>query len=291
MTKEEAIKYLQQLYPNGGHCWLDEQRMEAIGMAVKALQEEPVELKEVDFENYNKVQKIRQEVERIQLYTQSEVLKQVLDYIDEVKKEPVSEDLEKIVEEIAEPTILNAYGTKELARRLRNTIYGTSVSENLEEASKNYALNNTPWDDCKDEIQESFKAGAQWQKTKDESVTKDLGEYINELSKQFPEVSFAKLSRIAVRVAKWQKEHLWKPADCDDLPEIDREVIVLTQPCSDDDKHLRVVFAHRPNKYTKVWNSDLGEEQVVEIERHGKGGWNIPNVKWWLDCSLPNMED
>lgn len=41
MTKEESIKYLQQLYPNGGHCWLDEQRIEAIGMAVKALREEP----------------------------------------------------------------------------------------------------------------------------------------------------------------------------------------------------------------------------------------------------------
>ena len=78
MKKEDAIKFLQQLYPNGGHCWLDEQRIEAIGMAVKALQEEP--------------------------------------------------------------------------------------------------------------------------------VSEDLGEYINELSKQFPEVSFAKLSRIAVRVAKWQQE-------------------------------------------------------------------------------------
>lgn len=42
MTNEEAIKYLQQLYPNGGHCWLDEQRIEAIGMAIKALQKEPV---------------------------------------------------------------------------------------------------------------------------------------------------------------------------------------------------------------------------------------------------------
>ena len=40
----------------------------------------------------DKVQKIREEVARIQLYTQSEVLKQVLDYIDEVQKEPVSED-------------------------------------------------------------------------------------------------------------------------------------------------------------------------------------------------------
>lgn len=42
MKAEEAIKYLQQLYPNGGHCWLDEQRIEAISMAIKALQEEPV---------------------------------------------------------------------------------------------------------------------------------------------------------------------------------------------------------------------------------------------------------
>ena len=47
MTNKEAIKYLKQLYPNGGHCWLDEQRMEAIGMAVKALQEEPVSEEQV----------------------------------------------------------------------------------------------------------------------------------------------------------------------------------------------------------------------------------------------------
>ena len=35
----------------------------------------------------------------------------------------------------------------------------------------------------------------------------DLNEFINELSKQFPEVSFAKLSRIVVRVAKWAKSN------------------------------------------------------------------------------------
>ena len=40
----------------------------------------------------------------------------------------------------------------------------------------------------------------------EEPLSEDLGEYINELSKQFPEVSFAKLSRIAVRVAKWKEE-------------------------------------------------------------------------------------
>ena len=41
MTDKDAIKYLKQLYPNGGHCWLDEQRIEAIGMAVNALQKVP----------------------------------------------------------------------------------------------------------------------------------------------------------------------------------------------------------------------------------------------------------
>lgn len=44
--------------------------------------------------------------------------------------------------------------------------------------------------------------GSEWAHYED-PVSGDLGEYINELSKQFPEVSFAKLSRIAVRVAKW----------------------------------------------------------------------------------------
>ena len=29
MNNEEAIKYLKQIYPYGGHCWLDEQRTEA----------------------------------------------------------------------------------------------------------------------------------------------------------------------------------------------------------------------------------------------------------------------
>lgn len=48
-----------------------------------------------------------------------------------------------------------------------------------------------------------FELGLKVQK---EPVSEDLGEYINELSKQFPEVSFAKLSRIAVRVAKWQNQ-------------------------------------------------------------------------------------
>lgn len=52
----------------------------------------------------------------------------------------------------------------------------------------------------------------------EEPVSEDLGEYINKLSKQFPEVSFAKLSRIAVRVAKWQKEQIKMAMDLGEPP-------------------------------------------------------------------------
>ena len=75
------------------------------------------------------------------------------------------------------------------------------VSDDLEEAAYHNCI-----DRLSKESIEDFKAGAKWQREKDESKTEDLGDYINELSKQFPEVSFAKLSRIAVRVAKWKEE-------------------------------------------------------------------------------------
>ena len=84
------------------------------------------------------------------------------------------------------------------------------VSEELEKVSDKYRediesdYSNDMFD--RGDIMKAFEAGANWQREKDESTTEDLGKYINELSKQFPEVSFAKLSRIAVRVAKWQKE-------------------------------------------------------------------------------------
>ena len=70
--------------------------------------------------------------------------------------------------------------------------------------SNDWAKETPTWHD----VEMACKLGANWQKEKDESTTEDLCEYINELSKQFPEVSFAKLSRIAVRVAKWQKQQM-----------------------------------------------------------------------------------
>lgn len=86
--------------------------------------------------------------------------------------------------------------------------------------------------------------------------------------------------------AEWQKENLWKPADGDDLPEVDREVIALVE----ENEHYKVVFAHRPPKY---WDGNIltGKVTRYEPKRYDKGGWNMPDVKWWLDCKLPNKEN
>ena len=101
------------------------------------------------------------------------VAQQWKDYLVHLAKseEPISEELEKIVEEITEPTVLNAYGTKELARRLRNTvIYGTSVSKELDEVAELYTLDDSvkPWRNL---TKEAFKAGAKWQKLQDMGIT------------------------------------------------------------------------------------------------------------------------
>ena len=162
------------------------------------------------------------------------------------------------------------------------------VIEDLEEVSKKYSsciyLEEVLSDDDKEVLKErlinNFKAGAKWQKEKGESTTEDLGEYLYELSKQFPEVSFAKLSRIGVRVAKWQKEHLLKTADGDDLPGIDREVIALLD-------NGKVVYAHRPSEYWDGKNIATGKVTRYYPKTYDNGGWNIPNVKYWLDVKLP----
>lgn len=102
--------------------------------------------------------------------------------IHECKEELVSEDLEEASKEWLRPQLDKSYVNYGEAKMMELTHFD------------GYAMLN------------AIEFGAEWQKAKDESTTENLGEYINELSKQFPEVSFAKLSRIAVRVAKWQEE-------------------------------------------------------------------------------------
>ena len=110
---------------------------------------------------------------------------------------------------------------------------------------------------------ESFKAGAKWQKEKEYTCYEEAFE----------------------DGAKWKVENLWKPADGDDLPEIDREVIAILD-------NGKVGFAHRPNP--NGWDGKsltTGEVEHYTPKTYDKGGWNIPDVKYWLDCSLANMED
>lgn len=80
------------------------------------------------------------------------------------------------------------------------------------------------------------------------------------------------------------RESAWKPADGDDLPEIDREVIALLE-------NGKVVFAHRPPEYWNGKNIITNKITRYEPIRYDKGCWNQSNVKWWLDLELPKMEE
>lgn len=93
----------------------------------------------------------------------------------------------------------------------------------------------------------------------------------------------------------YAERNLWKPADGDDLPDIDKEVIALVgilKPVTTDSVWgYEVVFAHRPNP--NGWdgkNITTGKVEHYDVQTYNKGGWNIPDVKFWLDCELPNVE-
>ena len=91
--------------------------------------------------------------------------------------------------------------------------------------------------------------------------------------------------------AQWQKEKLWKPADGDDLPEIDREVVAFQEifPTDVDVPRLfKIVIAHRPNP--DGWDGKsiaTGEIKHYTPKTYDKGGWNIPDIVYWLDVDLP----
>lgn len=87
--------------------------------------------------------------------------------------------------------------------------------------------------------------------------------------------------------AEWADSTAWKPADGDNLPEIDREVIALVE----ENGHYKVVFAHRPPEYWDGRNIITNEVTRNYTKRYDNGEWNQPNVKWWLDLELPKMEE
>lgn len=86
-----------------------------------------------------------------------------------------------------------------------------------------------------------------------------------------------------VQGALWADAHLWHLADGDCLPEIDREVIVFTQT---ERQYPKVAIAH--TMPLGDWKQFDGNRYY--LERNGEVGWSIPDVKWWLDCTMPYKE-
>lgn len=88
------------------------------------------------------------------------------------------------------------------------------INDDLEEAAKNHAAERyrtTRDRELAEKCKWSFKAGAQWKEKKDKQpISDDLSAEIDYLSKRYPEVSFAKLTRIAVHVANWQMQQIFK---------------------------------------------------------------------------------
>ena len=205
----------------------------------------------------------------------NQALQDVQTAID-LQEEPVSDELEKAAEEYIEYTPRYDIGYE------------------LEEG-------NDPTEiDCFtiDEATAAFIEGAKWQKQKDNIPVSDkLEEACEQLAenarKHKAETSSPFFNQTDYRQgvidgAKWQKENLWKSADGDDLPEYDREVIVLTQPYPLEGSEFAVSFAHRPDP--KGWDGKsitTGKVEHYTPKTYDKGGWNISNVKYWLDVYLP----
>ncbi len=75
----------------------------------------------------------------------------------------------------------------------------------------------------------------------------------------------------------------WKIAD-DELPKINREVIVLTSDGT-------LAYAHRPQESFKGRTIASGIDEIITPTRYGRGQWNIPNVLFWLDIEIPDIKD
>ena len=128
---------------------------------------------------------------------------------------------------------------------------------------------------------------------KEEPVSNDLEEAAVLYNKKINFVVGGKVpNQDFIAGAQWHKANLWKDAQSDDLPEIDREVIVLVKSLPEhEDSLLKVSFAHRPPEYWMGKSISTGEITRYEPKRYDKGGWNQPNVVYWLDVELPKEEE
>ena len=194
--------------------------------------------------NTNKIDLIKAEIEKLHgnpYYMMA--VKDVLAIIDSIQ-EPASEDLEEAANN-AVISVIPSFGQKNSD--------GSYVSS---------------YRDCfkREEFINLFIAGAKWQRQKDEHL--------------IWQTSTANYEKGIEEGKQQMMKNIWKPADGDDLPEIDREVIALLD-------NGKVLFAHRPPEYWDGKDIITGEVTRNYPKTYDKGGWNIPNVKYWLNVELP----
>lgn len=79
--------------------------------------------------------------------------------------------------------------------------------------------------------------------------------------------------------AKYAIAHAWVSVK-DGKPDIEREVVALQKIQG---LGFRVVYAHRPDPTGYV---TIGGKHYY-AKTYGKGGWNLKDIKYWLDVENP----
>ena len=213
-------------------------------------------------------------------------LQNVLTYIDSLQEEPV------IGLDNGDMPIDRWKQAVEAASNQKNY----RSSKGFTETRDDYFVDGVQWadehpkempvsEDLEEEITKCYKSRIDLMMTR-----KQFGEIIHHFTEWQKAQEYTCYEEAFEDGAKWKIENLWKPSDGDDLPEIDREVVVLTQPYPLENLEYAVSFAHRPNP--NGWDGKsvtTGKVEHYTPKTYDKGGWNIPDVKYWLDCSMPKM--
>jgi len=217
---------------------------------------------------------------------------------DSLTQEPVNDELEKAAVEAFKQIVdsdknnfLEIFKAGANWQKKRDYI---PLSDDINEVAKQICnkVLNCEIDYMEDDVvlsdeEECVKAGIRWQMQKESIPSKDLlEELINNLSKQFPEVSFAKLSRIAVRVAKWQKQQFEKERlkHCDELTDEQAQIEsdFVTQHLKDNNRTPTFIDAIE-------YGMKMQKEQMVAKAIDGIARPDDDEV--WCDLKSFNFED
>ena len=244
-------------------------------------------------------------------------LQNVLTYIDSLQEEPVSEDLNKAAKDysnnldnicgsIGEQT-RNAFkaGAKwgkeqaEIQIKIQSTAlpHGCPKEEpqvkefakvqHVKETCKKSGNSLTQEPTSEQKLSNVQRNVKNWKVSASKNLEEEIDNYVKRNGYDGLD-SIEEVKYIANHFAEWQKENLWKPADGDDLPEYDREVVVFTQNFPNDAGIMSVAIGHRPNP--DGWDGkslSTGKIEHYTPKTYDKGGWNIPDIVYWLDVELP----